>query len=261
MKYSLCLGWWAARWLAHIWVLKYLEENNIECDEISWTSMWAIIWACYAIWMNFDEITIFAKNINILKMIDLNFKKWILNWNKVYKVLYEKFWDKKIEDCNKKLYIIATNINTWEKTIFNKWKIVDVLRASFSLPSVFTPYQIWEEEYVDWWITCNLPIEVLKWKNIIAVSALKNINWKLKMTNKFFWFNLPKTFFEITYQILHKTVLIMMAQNENLSINTKWKKIILIKPDFWDLDYYSFNKVEEMIDVWYKEAKKILINT
>ena len=48
--YSLALWWWAAIWFVHIWVIKYIEENDIEVTEISWTSMWAIVASFYAIW-------------------------------------------------------------------------------------------------------------------------------------------------------------------------------------------------------------------
>lgn len=114
-KYSLALGWWSALWLSHIWVIKYIEEKNIQIDEIAWTSMWSVVASFYAIWINSNDMKTFAKNVNYLKLIDIDLKEWLLKWNKIYKKLYEVFGDKKIEDTKIKLKIIATNIDNWEK--------------------------------------------------------------------------------------------------------------------------------------------------
>lgn len=256
-KYSLALWWWAARWLVHIWVIKYLTQNNIEIIEVAWVSMGAIIAALFSIWKSTDEIIEFAKSINYLKLIDFQLSSWIVLWDKIYKKLETIFLDKKIEDQKIKLKIVATNIISWRKKVFTEWKIVDALRASISLPWIFIPYEINGELYVDWWITNNLPIEILNWKNIIAVTALRKINWPLEKTRKVFWMNFKRQFLNLSYQILHRTVLIMMKQNELRSLETNNKNIILIDPEFWELDFYSFNKIDEFIELWYKETFKI----
>jgi len=256
-KYSVALWGWAARWLAHIWVLKYIEENKIDINEISWTSMWAIIWALFAIWKSAGEIVEFAKSINYFKLFDLQFKTWILKWNKVYKKLEEIFWDSNIEDQDIKLKIIATNIISWKKKVFTEWKIVDAIRASISLPWIFVPYEIEWEQYVDGWITNNLPIESLRWKNIIAVSALKKITGPLKTKRSFLWLKFNRLFLNLNYQILHRSIVTMMKQNEIKSLESKNKEILLIEPFFWDLDYYSFNKIDEFVEIWYKEINKV----
>jgi NTE family protein len=156
------------------------------------------------------------------------------------------------------LKIVATNIETGKRKVFTKWKISKALRASLSLPWAFVPYKIWNFYYVDWWVVNNLPIDVLKGKNIIWVSALKNIKWPLIFKKKFLWFEINTNFFEYNYQILHRTILLMMKQNEDKSImNLKWKWVT-IRPEFWDLDYYDYSKLAEFIEIGYKEAKKKL---
>ena len=109
-EYSLALWWWAARWFAHIWVIKYLEENNICINEISGTSIWAIIWWLYALWKTSKEIEEFAKSINYFKLIDLDFKLGLFKGKNVYEKLKEIFLNKKIEDLDISLKIVATNI-------------------------------------------------------------------------------------------------------------------------------------------------------
>lgn len=254
--YWLTLWWWAARWFAHIWVLKYIEEKNIKINEISWTSMWAIIWALFAIWKKSDEIEEIAKSLNIVKLLDFDMKEGFLKWIKIYKKFEEIFWDKKIEETKIPLKIVATNIETWEKKVFENWKIIDALRASISLPWILKPYKIWEELFVDWWISSNLPIEFLSWENIIAVSALKNVKWKINLRKKIFWIDFSAWIFKVWYEIIHRTILIMMKQNEEKSIKYSNKEVILIEPDYKDLDYYNFNKIDWFIEAWYESIKK-----
>ena len=55
-QYALALGGWAARWLSYIWVIQYLEENNIEITELSGTSIGSIIAGLYAMWKSSSEM-------------------------------------------------------------------------------------------------------------------------------------------------------------------------------------------------------------
>lgn len=257
-SYGLALWWWSALWLSHIWVIKYLEENNIEIKEISGTSMWAIIASFYAIWKNSDFMIEFTKSINFLKFIDFDLKNGLLKWDKIYKKLEEVFWETKIEDLDIKLKIVATNIESWEKTVFEKWKIVDAVRASISLPWIFKPHKVWFGIYIDWWIICNLPVEVLDSKNVIAVSVIKDVKGKLKTKKNILWYDFNVWFFNLNYQVLQRSFLLMMKTNERISLNTSWKDVILIKPDLWNMDFLSFDKLDELVESWYNEAVLVL---
>jgi len=50
----------------------------------------------------------------------------------------------------------------------------------------------------------------------------------------------------------------MMKQNEERSIETNDKDVILIKPEYGDLEFYSFNKVDELVTVGYQAMKEKL---
>jgi len=254
-KISLALWGWAARGLIHIWVLKYLEEKNIEISEVSGTSMWAIIASMIAIWMNSKKIKDFAKSINILSLADFDLKSGLLKWKKVENKLKEVFGNKKIEETKIPLKIIATNIEKAESKVFDSWKIVDAVRASISLPWIFVPKKIDWESYVDGWIMMNLPIEVLDWKEILAVSALKITTWKIEKEKKFLGIKLKTWFWQNNYEIIKRSVILMMKVNEDRSFQTPWKSISLIRPNFWDLDIMHFSKVDEFEKIGYEAVK------
>jgi len=81
-KINFWLALWggAARWLAHIWVLRYLEENNLVPSEIAGTSMWAIIWSAVAFWKTSGEIENIIKEIKFINLLDFDLKTWVVHW-------------------------------------------------------------------------------------------------------------------------------------------------------------------------------------
>lgn len=256
-KYALALWWWSARWLAHIWVIKYLEEQNIEISEIAGTSMGAIIWAMFAIGKTSNEIYDFAKSINYFILIDFDLKRGLIKGKKIKEKLKEVFWEKKIEEVDIPLKIIATNLETGEKIVFTTGKIIDALRASISLPTTFVPYKIWKNYFIDGGFVNNLPIEVLEEKNVIAVSAIKRFSGPIKERKRnILWFDVPLNFFEINYQILQRSIIFMMEQNEEKSLKTEWKNVLFVKPDFWNLDFFDFHKTKEFVELGYESIKE-----
>jgi len=254
-KISLALGWWAARGLVHIGVYKYLEENDIKIIEISGTSMWAIVWAMIAIWKSSKEIIDFAKEINFLKLADFDLKSGLLKWNKIEKKLREVFGSIKIEDTKIPLKIIATNIEKAESKVFDSWDIVEAIRASISLPGIFVPKEINWESYVDWWIMMNLPIEILSWKEVLAISALKINTWKIVKQKKYLWIKFKTGFWKNNYETIKRSVILMMKVNEDNSLRTQNKNILFLRPNFWELDIMDFDKVEDFVNIGYEEIK------
>lgn len=261
MWYWIALSWWAAKWIAHIWFIKYLQEKKIKINEISWTSMWSIIASCLALNMHYNEMYNLIKNIKFIKLIDINLKTWLVIWNKVKNQLKKIFWNKKIEDLDIPLYIIATNLDTWEKKVFNSWYIVDAIMASISLPSIFKPYQIWNIKYIDWWLTDNLWISPLNSKNILAFSVIRWDNNPILNKKKFLNFELNKSFFKYNYEILYKSLNINLKSNEDLNIDIaklKWSNVILISPDLSKFEFYDFYKYDDLIKKWYESIKSNL---
>ncbi len=257
-QYSIAFGGWAARGLAYIWVIRYLEEQDIIIKEISWTSIWSIIWALYALGKSSDEMREIASSIQYLKLIDLDMKHGLLKGNKVYKKLQEIFWDICIEDLKIPLTIVATDLENGKKIEFRKWKLIDAIRASISLPSIFQPSKIENNMYLDWGIVNNLPIESLNWDEIIAITALKKGTEEMKLKRTVLWMDFNVWFFTMNFQILQKTIILMMKQNEDRSIETTGKSITLIQPNYGKLEFYNFNKLDELIEVWYEAIKRVL---
>jgi len=216
--------------------------------------MWAIIAAFLAIGKTSKELEEIALSLNYLQLIDPGLTIGLLKWKKIEKKFKEWFGDISIEETPIPLKIVATNIETGTSKIFTKWKIVDALRASISLPGIFIPKKIEKTSYIDGGIMMNLPIEALSAENIIAVSALNISVWKIEKTNKIMGIYFQSWSLQNNFEIIKRSIIFMMKANEDKSIQTPGKHIHFIRPNFWTLDFFDFKKVDKFINLGYKTA-------
>jgi NTE family protein len=158
------------------------------------------------------------------------------------------------------LRIVATDIDTGKKIIFKTGNITDALRASIGIPGVFEPFEIMNHRLVDGGLTENIPCSTLSSENIIAVSALRDISRNTRKRTKILGFEF-ENHLASSYTIMQKSIDILLFQNEEKSIRSSSKRIILIRPRFPEIDYYEFGRYEEIIQIGYEEAKKILRET
>lgn len=256
IPFSLALGGGGARGLAHIWVIQKLEELNMSPIAIAGTSMGAIIWTLLALWKTSQDMEKIIAKINFLTLIDPDMTEWLVKWKKVETLLDTLFEGKDFSETLIPLQVIATDINTGDRIIFSEWKLSRAVRASICLPGIFVPKTIDSRSLVDGWLTNNLPVEVLpEWK-VIAVSALRDLTRKLKKSRTILGFSIQKTIFWNSYDLLQKTIDIMLAQNESRSLISR-EDIVYIRPKFDSLDYYEFYKYKDFIRAWYTAAKNI----
>lgn len=250
--FSLALGGGAARGIAHIGIIRKLEELGQKPVMVSGTSIGAIIAAFYACWYSSHEMEQIAKELKIRKLIDLDLVHGFLKGKKIITFLEKYFWEKEFKDMIIPLKILATNIDTGEKVIFEKGKIIDAIRASISIPSIFTPYKHEHTHLVDGGLVENLPIGLLPREiDTIAVSVQIPIEKRKKREKNFLF---PQwTLIGNSYTILRRTMSIMMTQNEIHSLASK-PNIILLKPEKSEIDYYDFTKVDELITEGYRVA-------
>lgn len=253
--FSLILGGGSARGLAHIGVIRRLEELDTQPSLIVGTSIGALIGAMYACGHTSHEMGKIAKNIKLLSLIDPDILKWGIKGKKIVELLKEYFWKKTFGDTSIPLRIVATNIDTGEKVVFSEWKIIDAIRASISIPWVFVPYAHAGMHLVDGGITANLPIEeAQKDSKVIAISVQMSLDRHRKNEGKRVFF-IQKPFVS-TYLVLRKAVSIMITQNEKVSVASR-PDALFLKLGRNDIDYYDFKKVEELVEEGYKMSKPI----
>ena len=176
-KFSLVLSGGAAFGLAHIGVLKFLEEKELIPDEIVGTSIGAVIGALYAIGKSSKEISSLleeAKNLNLFK---IKFYRGKMEYVRLNKFLKNIFKNKKMNQSLIDLKIVATDVKTGEAKIFSKEDDISIYNsviASISIPGVFSLNIFSIKYYMDGGIASNLAIEFAKKDNLKIASNVIN---------------------------------------------------------------------------------------
>lgn len=173
----LILGSGGARGLTHIGVIRYLEREGFNITQITGCSMGALIGGIYAAG-KLDEYEEWVKGINrfdVLRFLDLSLtgKNGLVKGDKIMEQLHEWIGDVQIDDLSIPFTAVSTDILSQKEIWIEHGDLVDAIRASISVPGIFTPLVKNEMVLVDGGILNPLPIppqSLLNKQTSIAVS-------------------------------------------------------------------------------------------
>ncbi len=182
-RVGLALGGGAARGLAHIGVVDVLHQEGIPIDMIAGTSIGALVGAVYAQGKDCSVVKELATSINFTKMMSLADlalpKTGLLGGKGIIRLLKTVIGSEvKFEDLEIPLALVATDIINGEEVVINQGSVLAGIRASISLPGIFTVVK-WNNRYlVDGGLVNPVPVSVLKQMGAdftIAVNAIPDI--------------------------------------------------------------------------------------
>ena len=160
---GLALGGGAAKGVAHIGVLKALEDANIEVDYIAGTSVGAMIAALYAFKVDVETIGSLARRLTMSKVTSFKLNKTgFFSTESLRELMLEYVGDVAIEDAAIPLSIVATDINSGEEIILTSGSVVDAVCASAAIPGIYIPVEINGRTLVDGGLVQNVPVEALQ---------------------------------------------------------------------------------------------------
>lgn len=166
IKIGLALSSGGAKGIAHISLIKGLEENNIKLNSISGSSIGSIIGAFYAIGYTGKEMSEIAESIkkeDIKKIFSRTIPlRSLLKNNGVRNFLNKYFKNKRFEDLKINFSIVTTNLNTGESIIINKGYLVDAIMSSIAIPGVFEPVKRNHQVFVDGGVSTPILLSPLK---------------------------------------------------------------------------------------------------
>ncbi|MBN1959642.1 MAG: patatin-like phospholipase family protein [Deltaproteobacteria bacterium] len=164
-KIALVLGGGGARGFAHIGVLRILEREKIPINLIVGTSVGSLIGALYASDPNTFELEWTAFKINKEDLFDFSIfaaKTGPVKGEAIQAFVSNSIKVRNIEQFPVPYIAIAADLNTGERVEFTKGSIVDAVRASVSIPGVFTPARIGNRTLVDGGVVANLAVDVAR---------------------------------------------------------------------------------------------------
>ena len=206
-RIGLVLGGGGARGIAHISVLRKLEEMHVPVDCIAGTSMGALVGAMYASGMSVDDIEKTVLGLDWQRLFDdsldrpeRSFRRkkdddlvisapgvgigrkgvkiagGILGGERIL-LLFEKLVEPvaTIEDFDRlpiPFRAVAADINDGEPVLIQGGDLALAMRASMSLPGLFPPVPIDGHVLVDGGIARNLPVDVAKQMGADVIIAV-----------------------------------------------------------------------------------------
>jgi NTE family protein len=174
----LVLGGGAAYGLAEIGVLEVLRES-FEIIDIIGTSMGAVIGALFACGKSPAEILEIAGQTKKLKVFNpLNLDKTfsgIFDGKVVLKLFEELTGNQNIENCQISYKAVSYDLQKLNTVILDKGSLAKAMRASSSIPYLFSPFNWGNYSFVDGGIEFPLPLGLpsdVKTDVIVAVNVL-----------------------------------------------------------------------------------------
>ncbi len=231
---GVALGGGFARGIAHIGVLRVLEQENIPVRYVAGTSVGALIGACYCSGLSLEEMQDVAHNTRFT-----TFARWTLSRvgfasnDRMVKFLSRTLKCKTFEELRIPLGVTATDFNTGEGVVFQSGSIVDPVRASCAYPGMFLPIEIGGRYLVDGMLSHPVPTRPVR-----AMGADRVLAVQLKGT----WANggAPRHLFDVIGQSF------AIAQD---AMSCLWREAadLVIEPDVAGFAYDDFKRADELI--------------
>lgn len=169
---GLVLSGGGVKGMAHIGVLKALNERGIYPELVSGVSAGAIVGALYANGINTSDMLLFFKETPLFKYNFFTFNKPGLFDTEKYHFFFLKYFEKDtFKILEKELFVTATDLQSGVPKIFSSGELLRPLLASAALPPVFNPVTIDGRLYADGGIMNNFPIEPLMNKSDFIIGC------------------------------------------------------------------------------------------
>lgn len=281
-KIGLVLSGGAARGLAHVGVLKALEEQGIHIDAIAGTSMGAVIGGLYASGYKIDELEKLAMSIDWQEALsdapareDVPFRRkqddrdFLVKQKLSFRddgslglplgviqgqnlsLLLESLLahSSDVRDFDKlpiPFRAVATDIVSGEKVVFRKGHLPQVIRASMSIPAVFAPVEINGQLLVDGGMVDNIPVDVAREMGVDMVIVV-DIGTPLRGRKQL----------NTVFDILNQSITLMTRSNSEVQLASLRTDDVLIQPSLASFGVTDFGHSQEIIDAGYRAAQAL----
>src|SRR5512140_611926 len=141
-RIGIALGGGAARGWAHIGVLRALAERGVEPEIVCGTSIGSLVGGIWALGSlpGLEEWVCQLTNRQVLRLLDITVSGGgAIAGRRLMDVFREAFGDPLIEELPRRYAAVATELFTGAEVWLQQGSLSTAIRASISLPAVFTP--------------------------------------------------------------------------------------------------------------------------
>jgi predicted acylesterase/phospholipase RssA/CRP-like cAMP-binding protein len=160
---GLVLGGGGARGIAHIGVLRAIEEAGLEIDLIGGNSIGSVIGACFALGWDWQKIATLTKKFTKKKvLLDYTLPVVSLMGGKPYTTtLRTNFGEKNIEETWIEYFCISADLTHAEQVIHRRGPLWKYVRASSSVFPVYPPITDGGAFLVDGGLVNDFPVDIM----------------------------------------------------------------------------------------------------
>ncbi len=162
---SLALGGGGIRGIAHIGVIRKLQENGYKIKAVSGTSAGGLVGAIFAAGYSPDEIEDILLNIDQSRMfsLSLNSSPSLLSLQGIAEMLTTLLGDRYFDTLKIPFACTAVDIDTAQEIIINQGRIIEAVLATAAFPGVFPPVKLGNCNLVDGGVLDPVPVTVARW--------------------------------------------------------------------------------------------------
>ncbi|BAU75651.1 patatin-like phospholipase family protein [Metapseudomonas furukawaii] len=279
-RVGLVLSGGAARGLAHIGVLRALEEQGIKVDAIAGTSMGAVIGGLYAAGYQVDELEALATTLDWQHTLSDNPPRQEVPFRRkqddrdflvkqrlsfrddgslglplgviqgqnlallLESLLVHTSDTRDFDQLAIPFRAVATDIATGEKVVFRRGHLPQAIRASMSIPAVFAPVEVNGRLLVDGGMVDNIPVDVAREMGVDRVIVV-DIGTPLRSRKEL----------GTVVDVLNQSVTLMTRTNSEMQLATLEPTDVLIQPPLAGYSATDFGRSREMIDAGYRATQ------
>ncbi len=236
-KLGLALGGGAARGLAHLGVLKVLEEAGVRPDVVCGTSAGSIVGALYAGGYSWDTIADVTRSLDWPDFVKPVFPKMgLVRADGLEKRLVELLGERTIEELEIPFRAVTVDLIRGEQYIIGSGPIAHAVRASSSIPGIFEPVQDGERVLVDGGVLNDVPFDVCRDMGADLVIAV-DLNGDIVQGKH------PENIFNV---LMFSFAVMARGCRTNHGLENS-RHLRVVRPNLSDFNYYNLKRIDELI--------------
>ncbi|WP_313300680.1 patatin-like phospholipase family protein [Pseudomonas sp.] len=279
-KIGLVLSGGAARGLAHIGVLKALEQQGVRIDAIAGTSMGAVVGGLYASGYSVQELEQLATTLDWQQALsdapprkDVPFRRkqddrdflvkqklsfrddgslglplGVIQGQNLALLLESKLAHtadtRDFDQLPIPFRAVATDIANGEKVVFRRGHLPQMIRASMSIPAVFAPVELDGRLLVDGGMVDNIPLDVAREMGV-DIAIVVDIGTPLRDRKQL----------ATVVDVLNQSITLMTRRNSEEQLASLHRDDILIQPQLSAIGVTDFGRAQDMIDAGYRATR------
>lgn len=242
---GLALSGGTAKAIAHVGVIKALTEAEIPIDHIAATSGGSIVGTFYASGMPMSSMLQIASEMSWTKLITIRLSRLgFISSKRIEDFVRDVLGDITFEELKIPCHVIATDLETGHKRVFDSGPVARAVRASCSIPQIFLPVEIDGNYYVDGGFCEYLPVGTLHDIDDMYVIASH-------LAHERAMYKRPRNYLQLAIHIMG------LVAKINYQISRE-KADMLVHPAMDRFSPFDFDTSDKLIEIGYTTTKDLI---